>query len=279
MGEAGPRTLANALSLHTWTLDTTPLALALAATRAAGWDAVELRRLDFTRAVKAGGTVEDVIAAVQASGLPVACVGIQMGWLFCGTDDYKRLLAALIDACGWARALGCSRLMSASDRGSGARDLAIGRIREFAAVAADAGLVLALEFNSSVQMVNSLRVARDLVSAAGHPGCRLLLDTYHLQRSGATVADVADIRGDEIAHVQFSDVPASGPAADHGTDRLPPGMGCIPFREMFAAILETGYSGPLCYEAPNPRAWARAPEEVAREALAATLALLPQQRR
>lgn len=58
------------LALHTWTLDTTPLADALLAARAAGWDAVELRRLDFTRAVEAGGPAEDVIALVRASGRP-----------------------------------------------------------------------------------------------------------------------------------------------------------------------------------------------------------------
>jgi hypothetical protein len=36
-----------------------------------------------------------------------------------------------------------------------------------------------------------------------------------------------------------------------------------------------GYVGDLSYEAPNPAAWARDPETVAKEALAATLAVLP----
>src|SRR3989442_190957 len=40
----------NPLALHTWTLDTTPLADLLAVARRTGWDAVELRRLDFLRA-------------------------------------------------------------------------------------------------------------------------------------------------------------------------------------------------------------------------------------
>ena len=37
------------LALHTWTVDTTPLAAALAAARDGGFNAVELRRVDFTR--------------------------------------------------------------------------------------------------------------------------------------------------------------------------------------------------------------------------------------
>ncbi len=56
------------LSLHTWTLDTTPLADALAVIKKTGWDAVELRRLDFERAAQAGQSAEQVIALVRACG-------------------------------------------------------------------------------------------------------------------------------------------------------------------------------------------------------------------
>ena len=36
------------LALHTWTVDTSPLDQALAAAKAAGFDAIELRRVDRT---------------------------------------------------------------------------------------------------------------------------------------------------------------------------------------------------------------------------------------
>ena len=49
-----PGTMTAMLALHTWTLDTTPLADALRATRTAGWDGVELRRIDFARAAEKG---------------------------------------------------------------------------------------------------------------------------------------------------------------------------------------------------------------------------------
>ena len=42
------------LALHTWTLDTTPLSDAVLAAKTAGWDGIELRRLDFLRAAEAG---------------------------------------------------------------------------------------------------------------------------------------------------------------------------------------------------------------------------------
>src|SRR4051794_18437442 len=70
------------LALHTWTLETTPLADVLRIARETGWDAVELRRKDFERAFAAGWSTEQVLDLVRASGLPVAAVGVESGWLF-----------------------------------------------------------------------------------------------------------------------------------------------------------------------------------------------------
>lgn len=53
-------------------------------------------------------------------------------------------------------------------------------------------------------------------------------------------------------------------------DRLPPGQGTVPFRDIFGRIAKKEYAGYISYEAPNPSAWARDPTEVAREALEAT---------
>jgi sugar phosphate isomerase/epimerase len=48
----------------------------------------------------------------------------------------------------------------------------------------------------------------------------------------------------------------------------------VPFREFFRLLDAKGYVGHCSYEAPNPAAWARDPEAVAREARDATLAVL-----
>ena len=56
--------------------------------------------------------------------------GIEPGWLYASATDYATLLQAVHDSCAWAKALGCPRLMSASDRGSGDNDVARARMRE-----------------------------------------------------------------------------------------------------------------------------------------------------
>src|SRR5437016_4302956 len=169
------------LALHTWTLDTTPLAEVLRVARRVGWDGIELRRVDFARAAEQGQSAADL--------------------------------------------------------------LALGRMRR-------------------------------VMATAGHPRCGLLLDTYHPWRSGATVRDVEHVRGDEVVYVQFSDAPASVEPGK-ATDRLPPGRGVVPFKEFFARVETAGYRGFMSYEAPNPAAWARPADDVAREALEATRAVLP----
>src|SRR3989442_1514826 len=159
------------LALHTWTLDTTPLAPVLQVARATGWNAVELRRVDFQRAREAGEPPEAGLALVRASGL--------------------------------------------------------------------------------------------------------LVDAYPLIRSGDSLATVEDLSPGEIFYVQYADAPRDGGRPGQTADRLPPGEGRVPFRELFALLASKPYAGYLSYEAPNPAAWARPPEDVAREAAVATRALLP----
>jgi 2-keto-myo-inositol isomerase len=264
---------ARGLALHTWTLDTTPLPEVLRVARATGWDAIELRRLDFARAAAAGQPAEAVLDLVRASGLPVACVGVELGWMLAAGAERRRLLEAFAESCRWAAALGCRTVMSPVDREAGDLERAVGSIREVGDVAAAHDVRLALEFNSQVSQFNTPGRLRDALARAGHPHVGLLLDSYHLERSG-TWAALADIGAEEIAYVQFSDVPREGTEPGKATDRLPPGRGRVPFAEFFRFLATRGYRGYLSYEAPNPAAWSRDPTAVAREACDATRALI-----
>src|SRR5215831_7187286 len=269
------QTVTAMLALHTWTLDTTPLPDALRATKAAGWDGVELRRIDFARAAEKGQPAADVLALVKASGLRVACVGVELGWMFADGAERQKLMQAFDESCRWAVALGCQTVMSASDRGRGDLARASANVREAADIAESHRVKLAVEFNSQAEQLNNLEVMRGVVAKAAHPSCGLLLDTYHLQRSGASLKAIDDVALGEIAYFQYSDVPRTGLEPGKALDRLPPGKGSVPFKEIFALLDRKGYRGFMSYEAPNPAAWARPADEVAREALEATRAQLP----
>ena len=262
------------LALHTWTLDTTPLTDVLRIAIGTSWDAIELRRIDFARAAEKGQSAVEVLDLVGKSGLLLACVGVEMGWMFAKEAERKRLLQAFAESCHWAAQLGCTTVMSPVDRGCGEPTQAIASICEVGDIAAKHGVRLALEFNSQAEQINTLGRVREVVTRAGHPHCGLLVDSYHLQRSGNDPGVLCQLSPGEIAYVQYSDVPLDGLKPGMITDRLPPGEGTVPFVEFFQRLGEQGYRGYLSYEAPNPSAWARNPEEVAREALLATRKLL-----
>jgi 2-keto-myo-inositol isomerase len=273
--EGGGNMAMKGLALHSWTLDTTPLTEVLRIARHTGWDAIELRRADFARAAEKGQSAAEVLDLVRASGLPVACVGVELGWMFAEGAERQRLLQACAESCGWAAALRCATVMSPVDPGRGDIERAVASIREVGDIAARHGVRLALEFNSQAEQFNTLERLRDVLVRAGHPHCALLLDTYHFQRSGGSPRALEDLASEEIAYVQYSDVPRNGLQPGKTTDRLPPGRGVVPFPEILHVLSEKRYSGYLSYEAPNPVAWARNPEEVAREALQATRIFLP----
>jgi sugar phosphate isomerase/epimerase len=263
----------NGLALHTWTLDTTPLDEVLRVTKLTGWDAVELRRVDFTRAQEASRSAADVIALVRSSGLAVSAVGVESGWMFADGAEQRRVLEVFAESCRAAGALGSAVVMSPVDRGGGPVRRAAASVREVGDIANEHGVRLALEFNSQAEQLKTLERVREVLALAGHAHAGLLLDTYHLQRSGAVPRDLEDVVPTDIAYVQYSDVPRSGLQPGMTLDRLPPGRGVVPFREFFS-LLVSKYRGYLSYEAPNPAAWARPPEGVAREALEATRAFL-----
>jgi sugar phosphate isomerase/epimerase len=259
-------------ALHTWTLDSTPLARVLEIARAGGWDAVELRYLDFARAIERGERPDDILDLVRASGMSVSAVGARLGWMYAEGEERQALVGIFRQVCRWAVALGARVVQSPVDFGEGDIRAAAARLREMGDLAGEQGLRLAIEPYVIARQFNSLARGRELLALADHPACGLDVDAYHLHRTGDGVHRVADLRLEEIVYVQFSDVPVDAAPAKEPRDlqdRLPPGQGVIPFVDFFRLLGEKGYAGYASYEAPNPAAWGRDPEAVAREALAA----------
>lgn len=268
--------LANRLALHTWSLDTTPLPETLRAAREGGWNAVEMRRVDFTRCFQKGMTNEDVLTLVRDSGVPVAVMGTEYGLIFARGDESRRLFGVLEETAANAKALGCDMIMIAPGANSGTVRQAAANFRAAGEVVAQYGCRITLEFNSVHPVVKSLAVGREIVALADHPACGLLLDSYHMARCGDGGRSFEDMDAKEIFAVQVSDVPDAPPPPPGSppTDRLVPGEGVVRWDEFLGLLKEKGYSGYVSYEAPNPKLWARPPLEYAREAATAIRRLL-----
>jgi len=270
------RKMRDRLALHMSTLDTTPLAEALAAVKRAGWNAIELRRVDFTRCVATGMASAQVLDLVRASGLAVACVGTETGLLFATGHELERLLGVLDETCACAVALGCDLVMvSPGTFPAGTIEQAAVNLRAGGEIARRHGVRLASEFVSIHPVLNSLEVGLAIVERAAHESCGLLLDAYHLEYTGRGGRGFVECPADKVFAFQFSDVPAVLlPGMKRPLDRLVPGTGRVRWADVFQLLDEKGYQGYLSYEAPNPDTWNRPADEVAREAVEATRALL-----
>lgn len=270
--------LHNHIALHTWTLDTTPLADALRIAREAGYNGVELRHIDFMRCRKAGTSEEAMVKLVRDANIKVAVIGTESGVLFESGDELKRLLGSLRYVSEKAVALGCDVIMvSPGQNAPGGIELAQKNLKTCAGITAEYNIQLALEFNSRHPLINTLAAGMEVINAVNMKNCGLLLDTYHLHCSGGNAASFRNVPVEKIFAFQFSDAPPGPPSATRQpVDRLPPGKGVAPFIDIFKTLMALNYQGYMSYEAPNPAQWSRPPDVVAREGIELVRGLLTQ---
>ncbi|QMW03755.1 sugar phosphate isomerase/epimerase family protein [Spirosoma foliorum] len=118
-------------------------------------------------------------------------------------------------------------------------------MREVAEYAEEKGVVLAIEYLNRFETY-LLTCVDDLVryvEDVNHPNCRAAFDTFHANMEEKNIADAIRKVAPYLAHVQISE-----------NDRSTPGRGHINFDEVFGALQEVGYEGPIAIEAfgPNP---------------------------
>ena len=116
------------------------------------------------------------------------------------------------------------------------------------------GLALDIEF-MVWRPVARLEDAVDIVRSTGKANAFVLIDALHLIRSGGTVAAVAALDPALIGSVQLCDAPLASPPQSGIVDeargnRLLPGEGELPLRELLAALPE---NVPLSAEIPLAR--------------------------
>ena len=79
---------------------------------------------------------------------------------------------------------------------------------------------------------------RELIDGAGRKNAGMLLDAYHLERSGAGGRGFEGVDPSELAAFQYSDAPPAPVAAGvkRPTDRLLPGQGVVRWPEVLQLL-------------------------------------------
>jgi D-psicose/D-tagatose/L-ribulose 3-epimerase len=118
-------------------------------------------------------------------------------------------------------------------------DLLVSQLSGLAAYAADHGVTLCLEplnrFETS--FLNTARQAIEVIDRVNHPGCQLMLDTFHMNIEETSLGEAIRAAGPRLRHVHACE-----------NDRGAPGAGHVPWAEVASALKEIGYDGPVVIE-------------------------------
>ena len=218
-----------------------PLADAIHAAKAAGFDAVECH-WPYDQDIDA------VKAALQATRLSMLGLNTARGNLAAGENG----LAALVDreeeardaidqalACAAALDTGAVHVMGGFAEGQDAEDCFISNLRYAAQKAQAAGRTILIEplngYDAPGYFLDHSDKARRIIEAVGAPNLKLMFDCYHIQIIEGDLTRRITANLDIIGHVQFAGVPHRGR----------PDEGEISYRHVFAHLADLGYTAPL----------------------------------
>jgi sugar phosphate isomerase/epimerase len=196
----------------------------------------------------------DVQALVGSAGLVVSAVATGQACLVDGlclaaADDATRASAVerfsaqirLAAELGAVVILGGvrGRLGAPGAEGEQRRAAAVDAIRACADVAVAAGVEVMFEpiNRYETDFVRTAEEGLQLIEEVGSPALRLLLDCFHMNIEERDLAATIRRVGDRLGYVHLAD-----------SNREAPGQGHINFGEVFQALDDTGYSGPLVAE-------------------------------
>jgi len=127
------------------------------------------------------------------------------------------------------------------------------QLRQGAERAAKRGLRIGFEALAWGARVNTFSQAWRLVEKAAHPHLGLIVDSFHTLAIKDDPGPIAKLKGDRIFFVQLADAPNASmdPLSLSRHFRCFPGQGDLDVPGFLAAVLESGYSGPISLEIFN----------------------------
>ena len=238
----------------------------------AGFHAMEpwIRELDAH--VKGGGSLKDLGKKIADHGLTVESAIGFAEWV---VDDDARRKKGLEQAqrdLDLVQQVGGKRMAAppAGARDQAGLDLlkAAERYRALADIADSFGIVPMVEFWGPARSLSRLGEAMLVAMESGYSKACVLADVYHLYKGGSGFAGLNLGGPQSLQVIHTNDYPAT-PTRDKITDadRVYPGEGIAPLKEMFRDLYRIGFRGHLSLELFNRGYWMQDAMTVARTGL------------
>lgn len=216
-----------------------PLPKAIAAAKAAGFDAVECHWPYDTPA-------EDTAQALHDAGLRMLGLNTVRGkpgenGLAALPGREAEALAAIDQALAYAARIeaGMVHVMAGFASGADARAVFASNLSYAAKSAAALGITILIEplnrHDAPGYFLETTDQARDIITSVGASNLKMMFDCYHVGRTEGDITTRFNDLLPIIGHIQFASVP----------DRGPPDHGELDFTTIFAAIADAGWAAPL----------------------------------
>lgn len=233
---------------------------------AAGFDGIELLDDDLARSSL---SAEDVRSRCADLGLAIDLYQPFRGAEGVAPERFPAVVERFRGELEIMRRLGTPSILVVSntdDDADPSRDLSVEQLARLADIAGEYGVSVTFEALAWGTHISRVADARDVIRSADHPNIALVVDTFHLLAGGENVDILDDIPGYSVGYVQVADAPwlAMDLKLWSRGHRCFPGDGEMDLIGPLAALVGSGYGGPLSLEIFNPDYREQPPGEVAR---------------
>ena len=230
----------------------------------AGFHAIEPWIMEIDRYTSGGGTLKDLGKRIADAGLTVEdAIAFNA---FLDDDDTRRAasmekLKADMDKVAQ---IGGKRIAAppGNNRAAVSLDNAARYYREALEMGEKMGVLPLLELWGTHPVLGPLSHGIYVTVAAGRADASLLLDVFHLYKSGTPFTALRQINGASLHVMHLNDYPqATDPSTLNDSNRIYPGDGVAPLRQILRDLRDSGFRGYLSLELFNRDYWAKSADE------------------
>lgn len=261
-----------------------PLAEQIAIAADAGYAGLEPWISDLEKAAETGGALKDLAKRCTDAGLAIVSAIGFANWAVNddsarakGIDRMKRDMALVAQLGGSHIAASPAGVHQAGETLD--LDRVAERYHAVLELGREMGVIPQIEFWGASANLSRLDQCLYVAARAGHPDACILADAFHMYRGGSPFSGLRLV-GREVSHCfHINDYPADPPRETiKDGDRIWPGDGIAPLREILQTFLDNRASVWLSVELFNTTYWQQPAPETARTGLAkmkAVVASLP----
>ncbi|MDB5275437.1 MAG: sugar phosphate isomerase/epimerase [Ferruginibacter sp.] len=234
----------------------------------AGYDGMELWISDIRAWLKQGNTLQSLAAYLSSKNIVVENAISFTAWMVDDEAQRKAALTELEEEMKIMAAIGCHRIAAPPVGLNKNQPLdfqkAGARYRHILALGRQYNVMPLLEFWGASGTLYNLSQAMAIAAAANDKDARILPDVYHLFRGGSGFEGLSLLNGKVIDIIHMNDYPAAKPVAEQtDSDRVYPGDGAAPLKQILRDLKNIGGTKVLSLELFNKTYWGQDPLVVA----------------